>query len=164
MKAAPKQNSGAATKAWMRALALTAPLERNASVTLPVLIDSWADQFGDAIALISDEQSLTYRGLAERSHRYARWALKHGLGAGEVVGLLMRNCPEYLAIWLGITRVGGIVALLNTNLVGESLAHAINIVAPKHVIVGAELTGALSAIQARVDPAIKSWTRDEGGP
>ena len=28
----------------------------------------------------------------------------------------MPNRPEYLAIWLGITRVGGVVALLNTNL------------------------------------------------
>ena len=49
------------------------------------------------------------------------------------------NCPDYMAIWLGITRVGGIVALLNTNLVGPHLTHAINLVNPKHIIVGAEI-------------------------
>ena len=51
----------------------------------------------------------------------------------------MPNRPEYLAIWLGITRVGGVVALLNTNLAGQSLAHCINIAAPRHLIVAAEL-------------------------
>jgi fatty-acyl-CoA synthase len=51
----------------------------------------------------------------------------------------MPNRPEYVEIWLGITRVGGIVALINTSLVGTSLAHAIESVAPKHVIVASEL-------------------------
>ena len=31
----------------------------------------------------------------------------------------MPNRPDYLAIWLGITRVGGVVALLNTNCAGR---------------------------------------------
>ena len=51
----------------------------------------------------------------------------------------MPNRPEYMAVWIGITRAGGVVALLNTNLVGPSLAHCIDIVEPKHVIVAAEL-------------------------
>ena len=43
----------------------------------------------------------------------------------------MPNRPEYMAIWLGMTSVGGVVALLNTNLVGASLAHCIRAVGPK---------------------------------
>ena len=50
----------------------------------------------------------------------------------------MGNRPEYLAIWLGITSVGGVVSLLNTNLLGPSLAHCINVVSPTHLIVAAE--------------------------
>ena len=30
----------------------------------------------------------------------------------------MPNRPEYMAIWLGITRVGGVVSLINTQLRG----------------------------------------------
>ncbi len=54
----------------------------------------------------------------------------------------MPNRPEYMAIWLGITSVGGVVSLINTNLRGASLAHCINIVSPKHIIVASELIGA----------------------
>ena len=51
----------------------------------------------------------------------------------------MPNRPEYLAIWLGISKVGGVVSLINTNLRGSALAHCIDIVAPKHIIVASEL-------------------------
>jgi fatty-acyl-CoA synthase len=51
----------------------------------------------------------------------------------------MPNRPEYVAIWVGVTRVGGIVALINTNVVGPALAHAITSVSPRYVIVAAEL-------------------------
>ena len=51
---------------------------------------------------------------------------------------MMPNRPEYMAIWLGITGVGGVVALINTNLRGPALAHCIDIVAPKHLIVAAD--------------------------
>src|SRR5208282_6299632 len=98
----------------------------------------------------SGDERLSYRALAERANLYAQWAIRQGVSFGDVVCLLMPNCPEYFAIWLGITRVGGIVALLNTNLAGESLAHAINIVAPKHVIVGAALADALADVASRI--------------
>src|SRR5205085_1708598 len=42
------------------------------------------------------------------------------------------------------------VALINSNLTGEPLAHALGIVAPRHVIVGAELSRALAAVRSRL--------------
>jgi fatty-acyl-CoA synthase len=149
-------------KAWVRALEMTAPIARNPYVTFAVLIDTLADKFDTSLALLSDRESLTYRALAERSNRYARWALGQGLAAGDVVCLLMPNCAEYMAIWLGITRVGGIVALVNTNLAGNSLAHSINIVAPMHVIVGAELIDAFAAVLPRLAPGAKCWMHGPG--
>lgn len=154
-------NRNSALKAWVRALEMTTPIVRNPAVTLPVLIDTLADSFGTAPALVSDHQNLTYRGLAERSNQYARWALRQSLSFGDVVGLLMPNCPDYMAIWLGITRVGGIVSLLNTNLVGDSLVHAINIVAPRHVIVDAALVEAFTGVVTRLSPEIQIWTHGE---
>jgi fatty-acyl-CoA synthase len=146
----------------VRALEMTAPIARNTSVTFPVLIEALSDRFGAAPALLSDRDCLTYRALAQRANQYARWAIEQGLAAGEVVCLLMPNCPEYMAIWLGITRVRGIVSLLNTNLTGDSLAHSINLVAPKHVIVGADLVDAFAAVSPRLARGIKSWTHGQG--
>src|SRR5262249_4435118 len=121
-----------AAKAWLRALEATAPIATHPDRTLPVIVDELAARFGDAPALISDRETLSYRALAARANRYARWALAHGVAKGDTVGLLMPNRPDYMAAWLGISRVGGVVALLNTNLTGRPLAHCTDIVTPRH--------------------------------
>ena len=161
--AAPATPKASAAHSWLRALELTAPIARNPTRLLSTLIEELAERSPDAPALLSDRESFTYRELAARASQYARWALAQGLAKGEVVGLLMTNRPEYFAAWLGITSVGGVVALLNTNLVGPSLAHCINIVAPKHLIVASEFIDPLSTALPGLIASPILWT-DGLGP
>ena len=157
-RTAPKREGGdSAAKAWLRALAATAPIAAQPQRTLPALIEELSETYGDAPALLSDRETLTYRELAARANRYARWALELGVARGDTVCLMMPNRPEYLAIWLGVTRIGGIVSLLNTSLSGAALAHCITIVAPKHIIVAAELSGAVESACARLAIAPRIW-------
>jgi fatty-acyl-CoA synthase len=101
---------------------------------------------GERPALIGDEGSMTWAELDEFANRTAHWALSEGLGRGDVVALLMANRPEYIAIWLGLSRVGVITALLNTNLTGDRLAHCMNEAATNHWIVGEELVEAAASV------------------
>ena len=151
-----------ATRAWVRALELTGPIARQPERVLSTVIEELADRVGEAPALLSDRECLTYRGLGERANRYARWALAQGVGKGEAVGLLMPNRPEYLAIWLGITRVGGVVALLNTNLTGPALAQSINLVAPRHLIVAGELGEQVRSALLLVAGRVQVWAHGAG--
>lgn len=146
-----------AAKAWLRALELTAPIPRNRGRVMSTVIDEMAASCSDAPALLSDRECFTYRELGERSKQYARWALNQGIAKGDVVCLLMTNRPEYFAAWLGITRAGGVVALLNTNLVGPSLAHCINVVRSKHVIVSEEFIDTLAAVRPRLTESPEIW-------
>ena len=86
--------------------------------------------------------------LAARANRYARWALAQDIAKGDTVALLLPNRPDYLAIWLGITRIGGVVALINTNLKGEALAHCLRVAKPKHIIAGEKLADGLDGHRA----------------
>ncbi len=141
--------------AWVRALARTARIEKDTHRTLPIVIEEMAQHRGVASALEAPNGGLTYAGLAGRMRQYSRWALAQGLAPGDVVGLLMPNRPEYLAVWLGLTRVGVIVALLNTNLRGEPLEHSVTIVRPKHVIVDASLAGAVDEIRPVLPDSVR---------
>jgi fatty-acyl-CoA synthase len=143
---------------WVRALAATAPIADHPQRTLARVIEELSQTRGDAPALLSVRERLTYRGLAERANRYARWALDQNIAKGETVCLMMPNRPEYMAVWLGITSVGGVVALLNTNLRGASLAHCIDIVAPKHIIVAAEFSAELSSAAVQLTSRPKFWS------
>jgi fatty-acyl-CoA synthase len=129
---------------WVRALEATAPIAAQPRRLLADIVEHFARQQGDAPALIAATGSLDYRALAERANRYARWALQHGLHRGDTVALLMPNQPDYVAIWLGLGRVGVIAALINTNLRGAALAHCVGAAAPKHIIVAADLAADLT--------------------
>ena len=163
MAAHGDENKRSPLKAWVRALERTAAIERDRSLTLPVLIGRLAERFGDAPALISPDASLSYRGLASACHRYARWGLARGLGRGDAVCLVMANCPDYLAIWLGLSGIGATVALINTNLRGELLAHSINLVAPRCVIAGASLSEAVRELGPRLNSGVECWVNGKGG-
>jgi len=145
----------------LRALRHSVPIARHPTRTFPTLMEEAAARYGDKPALISDAETLTYRELDARANRYARWALAQGVAKGDVVCLLMPNRPEYLAIWLGITRAGGAVALLNTNLTGPSLAHCIDLVSPKHVIAASALAPALAGAERLLTSKPGTWVHGE---
>src|SRR5208282_1686734 len=136
----------------------------NPTRTFPVVVEELAEQFGDAPALVSDAETLSFRALLDRSNRYARWAWVHGVGKGDAVCLLMPNRPEYMAIWTGINRAGGVVALLNTQLVGRSLAHCIDAVTPRHIIVARELLEAFRSAAPHLSSDAIVWSHGDGRP
>ena len=143
--------------AALRTLKRTTKVAKNPDYTLSHQISDLAEQYGDKPALLSKEQTLTYRGLDNRANQYARWAQAQGVKKGDCVALLMPNKPEYMAAWLGVIRAGGVCALLNTNLTGASLAHCINIVTPKAVIVDADLIDAYSGTTSHLDGEMNPW-------
>jgi fatty-acyl-CoA synthase len=155
------KSSADAKQAWVRALGRTATIERHPRRTLPVLIQELAERHEAAPALTSPDDSLSYRALAERANRYARWALAQGLQPGDTVCLLMENGPDYLAAWLGLTRAGVTVALLNTHLSGEPLRHSIRIVAPRALIAGAGFCERLQSGPAPIAATLSCWMHGE---
>jgi len=80
-------------KGEMRTLKMTTPIAKNPNRVFPEVIDDLSEKFGDAPALLSDRERLSYRALAERSNRYARWALSQGLAKGDAICLMMPNRP-----------------------------------------------------------------------
>ncbi len=142
-------NSKFAREAWLRALASTATIGEQGAI-LPGVIDRLASRFGDASALIDPDTEMSFRALAQRANQYARFAVSLGLRQGDAVALVMNNCAEYVAIWLGFTRAGVMVALVNPQLSGDALTHSIAIANPHAVIAGAELAPRVAAIRARL--------------
>jgi fatty-acyl-CoA synthase len=57
-----------------------------------------------------------------------------------------------------------VVALINTNLTGDALAHSINIVAAKHIIVDAMLAPVVENILTRLPSGVRCWVHGSGLP
>ena len=138
----------------VRALRRTTSVAKTPKRTIGDYFDDWARAYADKPALLSQSETFTYRELDARTNRYARWARARGLEKGDAVCLMMPNRPEYVAIWLGLTRVGVAVALINTNLVGRSLAHCVGIVGAKMAIVDASMAAQFATAREHLPPGL----------
>src|ERR1700730_11774600 len=151
----PSRAKPSAAKSWLKAIELTSRIEANPRALFADLVDDWATRQPDRAALISETETFSYRALSERINQYARWALASGIKKGDAVCLLMPSRPDYVAAWLGIGKVGGVVALINTKLVGQSLAHCINLARADHVILAGELADIFETARPHLDRAPK---------
>jgi fatty-acyl-CoA synthase len=159
---APQRRASAA-KTWLKAIGLTSRIEAEPHRLFADAVEEWAQRQPGRPALLSDGQTLSYGELAARINRYARWARSLNIRTGRTVCLLMPNRPDYLACWLGISRVGGTVALINTRLIGRSLAHCIDVARADHVILAADCVDAFESARPHLDRVPQIWSLGAGG-
>jgi fatty-acyl-CoA synthase len=131
-----------------RDLTFAAGLRRLLKRIKPIALDSnvlvcddfeeAVDRFADNVAVEDEHRALTYRDLDAMANRYGHWARSRNLRRSDVIGLVMTNRAEYLAAWLGFSKVGVATALINTNLAGQALAHCLNIAGVSNVVADEE--------------------------
>ncbi|MGE0066561.1 MAG: class I adenylate-forming enzyme family protein [Solirubrobacterales bacterium] len=81
---------------------------------------------GERIALsFETDEHLTYDDLYRRQSEIANGLLALGVGRGDRVGILMRNCTDYLSLHFAITRIGAISVRLNFRLTAPELQFAL---------------------------------------
>ena len=124
---------------------------------VPMQIAAFARETPDAIAIYYEDEKISYKELIDRSNKYAQWFLKNNLVKGDVVALMMENRPEFLACWIGITQVGGTVALINTNLSGQPLDYSLGISQANNLILGSELLESFSTANDKTKNKFNTW-------
>nr|WP_314437902.1 long-chain-acyl-CoA synthetase [uncultured Brevundimonas sp.] len=103
------------------------PIKLDSDVLLCDDFEEAVDKFADNVAVEDERRSLTYRELDNMANRFGNWAKSRGLRRSDTIALMMTNRVEYLAAWIGFSKVGISTALINTNLTGEGLAHCLAI-------------------------------------
>ncbi len=144
----------------MRTLKAYKVIDAEGTRTVADDIEESCDKHAANVAFRFEGASLTYAEFEARANRYAHWAAAQGLKTGDTVALLMSNRPDYVACWMGLTKVGVATALINTNLVGGPLTHCINIANADHVIVSGDLLANALAVAPGLTRNPKLWAAD----
>ncbi|MEE4278107.1 MAG: long-chain-acyl-CoA synthetase [Halieaceae bacterium] len=139
-------------------------VDPESSTLVPDEIEELVDRHGASVAWIFEGQSWSYTDMEAFANRIANWAIQIGLEPGDAVALFMENRPEYVAIWYGLSKIGVVTGLINSNLAEESLAHCINIIEARLVIGGSEQDEALRSARGLIDgdPAVFTLGGSEG--
>ncbi|KAI5712827.1 hypothetical protein M8J75_011500 [Diaphorina citri] len=98
-------------------------------------------------ALKHDEQTMSFQEVEDHSNRIANFFKSKGLQRGDAVALFMEGQPEYVCMWLGLSKIGVVAAFINTNQRQHILIHSIKVAECKAIIYGAELSEALTEVK-----------------
>ncbi|XP_031838570.1 fatty acid transport protein 1 isoform X2 [Nomia melanderi] len=110
-----------------------------------------ASRHPNKVCFIYEDEEWTFQQVEEYSNKIATLFKSYGFRRGDLVGLLLENRPEFVAIWLGLSTLGVIVPLINTNLRKTALLHSINVAKCQALIYGADFVDALSDIVDSLD-------------
>ena len=144
----------------LRVLRLFSDLKPDDARTIADDFEDVIDANLDKVAFIFEGETVTYRQFEERANRVAHWATSQGLTAGDVIALDLENCPDFAAIWFGLSKIGVATALINTNLEGEGLSHCIGIVDAKAVIAGGVQAERVGACLPNLEGKLELWDLD----
>lgn len=109
-------------------------------MTVPKIFQKTHKKYKNKIAFIMDDKKLTFNDVEELSNQIGGLFKSKNFQKGDTISLLMENRPEYPCIWLGLSKIGVITALINTNLRKETLLHSIKVANSKAIIVSDELS------------------------
>ncbi|MEQ1778778.1 MAG: amino acid adenylation domain-containing protein, partial [Nitrosomonas sp.] len=87
------------------------------------LIEIQAKQQPDAIAVICQNQQLTYDQLNKSANQLAHYLRTQGIGPEVLAGVFMERCPEMIIAILAILKAGGTYVPIDPRYPKEHIAH-----------------------------------------
>jgi crotonobetaine/carnitine-CoA ligase len=72
------------------------------------------------------DDRITYDELDRFSNRCANAFLEMGIQKGDKVSIMLPNCPDFIYIWFGLSKIGAVEVPVNTNYKGEFLRHIVD--------------------------------------
>lgn len=87
--------------------------ERPRSVT--ELFEASLARAPDRVAIVDEDQRITYRELAARTARLAAGLRAQGVGPGDRIAMLLNNRAEVLEVLLACARIGGVLVPMNVR-------------------------------------------------
>jgi len=91
--------------------------------TLSGLLERQALEYPSSPFIYFKNQCLSFRQVNDRTNQVANYLDSYGYGSGDGVGIMMKNCPEFLFVYYATQRIGTYVVPINNALVGEGLEY-----------------------------------------
>ncbi|MBR0366070.1 MAG: acyl--CoA ligase, partial [Clostridia bacterium] len=136
------------------------------------LLDRNAKQYGDEVALVEinpqvmehsrvtwkeyslietdpsnpGRSEITWREFDKRANRFASLILSRGIRRGDMVGILLMNCIEWLPIYFGVLKAGAIAVPLNYRYTAEEIRYCVGLAECSMLVFGPEFIGRVEEV------------------
>jgi len=106
-----------------------------------------AEREGKKPFLYFQDQVVDFGALDKNANKAAHLFRECGVKKGDHVCLFLPNCPEFLYLWFGLVKIGGVIVPLNVNLRGDGLKYIINHCDAKWIIVNERLYDSYAVVE-----------------
>jgi amino acid adenylation domain-containing protein len=112
----------------------------------------------EAVAVVCEGESLTYRELNRRANQLARHLVKQGVGPDQLVGVCVERSQEMVIGLLGVLKAGGAYVPLDPNYPADRLKYMIEDSAPRVLLTQERLKSSLPPLDAQVLSLDADWS------
>jgi long-chain acyl-CoA synthetase len=103
-------------------------------MNLKSIIESAAKRFADKTAIVIGNRRVSFQELNEASNRIAHALIEMGVVKGDRVATLQSSNPEFVAVFFGIIKAGGIAVPLDARYIADELARIFDDCRPKVLV------------------------------
>ncbi len=90
---------------------------------------------------------VTYHDLDGRANAFAQYLASVGVGRGDVVAMMSRNCPDYMVAWFGTLKLGAVFTGVNFTLAGAEITFQLNHSGATVIVAEDACCGAVDAVR-----------------
>ncbi|WLR52602.1 ATP-dependent acyl-CoA ligase [Bacillus tianshenii] len=90
---------------------------------IPQLLRENAKDIPSELFLQFEDLTYTFKEMDDYANQAANAFKSLGVQKGQHVAFMMKNSPDYLALWFGLAKLGAVMVPINTNIKGEGLAY-----------------------------------------
>ncbi|MBQ1336928.1 MAG: AMP-binding protein, partial [Thermoguttaceae bacterium] len=95
-------------------------------------------------------RSTTWSQFNALANRFANLLLSRGLKKGDKVGILLMNCLEWLPVYFGALKAGGVAVPLNFRYASDEIKYCVGLADVDFLVFGPEFIGRMEAIADQI--------------
>lgn len=100
-------------------------------------IEISASQAPDKVAVVDQPARTTYHELNRRANQMANWLIRQGVSQGDRIAFIMENSTDYVSVYYGILKAGGVAVPLSTGMKPDTLGILLAQLEPAAVVASA---------------------------
>ncbi len=113
-------------------------------------------------AILYGKTKISYKELKERVDWFAKYLYTEGIGPGDKVALLLKNCPEFVISFFAILKLGAVVVPINFLLKEEEISFILQDSDSKILLSwDSDFSSVLNPLRDKLDLFIKVVTFEE---
>ena len=103
-------------------------------MNLKLILERAAERFTGKTAIVMGKRRVSYAELEQASNKVANALIKMGIVKGDRVATIQASNPEFVTVFFGIIKAGGIVVPLDARYIADELANIFDDCRPKVLV------------------------------